>query len=50
MKDRTLRGKVALAGIGETTYYKHGQAPTSEFQLALEAILKACDGRGHRSP
>src|SRR5678815_4697838 len=46
MKDRTLRGKVALAGIGETTYYKHGQAPTSEFQLALEAILKACGDAG----
>ncbi len=46
MKDRTLRGKVVLAGIGETTYYKHGQAPASEFQLALEAILKACHDAG----
>jgi len=46
MKDRTLRGKVVLAGIGETTYYKHGQAPASEFQLALEAILKACADAG----
>src|SRR5262245_63437055 len=46
MKDRTLRGKVVLAGIGETTYYKHGQSPTSEFQLALEAILNACADAG----
>jgi acetyl-CoA acetyltransferase len=46
MNDRTLRGTVVLAGIGETTYYKHGQAPTSEFQLALEAILKACADAG----
>ena len=30
-----IRGKVAIAGIGETTYYKHGQAPDSEFKLAL---------------
>src|SRR5215510_15926985 len=43
---RTLRGKVALAGIGETTYYKHGQAPVSEFSLALQAILRACEDAG----
>jgi acetyl-CoA acetyltransferase len=46
MKERTLRGKTAIAGVGETTYYKHGQAPASEFQLALEAILKACADAG----
>ena len=27
MTARTLRGKVAVVGIGETTYYKHGQSP-----------------------
>ena len=32
---RSIRGRVAVAGIGETTYYKHGQAPQSEFALAL---------------
>ena len=48
MKERTLRGKTAIAGVGETTYYKHGQAPASEFQLALEAILKACADAGLR--
>jgi acetyl-CoA acetyltransferase len=45
-KDRTLRGKVAIAGIGETKYYKHGQAPDSEFALALQAILRACADAG----
>src|SRR5262245_3807254 len=32
--NRTLRGKVVVAGIGETTYYKHGQSPEPEFKLA----------------
>jgi acetyl-CoA acetyltransferase len=43
---RTIRGRVAIAGIGETTYYKHGQAPVSEFALALQAILRACEDAG----
>lgn len=42
MSERTLRGKVAIAGIGETTYYKHGQSPDAEFKLALKAVLAAC--------
>ena len=46
MMDRTLRGKVAIAGIGETTYYKHGKAPDAEFALALKAILSACEDAG----
>jgi len=46
MADRTLRGKTAIAGIGETTYYKHGQSPHSEFKLALEAVVKACEDAG----
>ena len=37
MNARTLRGKVAVVGIGETTYYKHGQSPDAEFKLALQA-------------
>src|SRR5262245_11054563 len=44
--ERTLRGKIAVVGIGETTYYKHGQAPDSEFTLALRAIMAACDDAG----
>ena len=42
MKDRTLRGRAAIVGIGETPYLKHGQAPVPEFRLALQAILNAC--------
>ena len=43
---RTIRGQVAIAGIGETAYYKHGRAPESEFALALQAILRACEDAG----
>jgi hypothetical protein len=46
MSERTLRGKVAIAGIDETTYYKHGKSPDAEFKLALEAILHACRDAG----
>jgi acetyl-CoA acetyltransferase len=44
--DRSLRGKVAVVGVGETRYYKHGQAPDPEVKLALQAILAACDDAG----
>lgn len=46
MTSRTLRGKAVVAGIGETTYYKHGQSPDPEFKLALMAILKAAEDAG----
>jgi len=46
MSDRTLRGKVAVAGIGQTEYYRWGKAPEPEFKLALQAILAACDDAG----
>ncbi|MEM7255124.1 MAG: acetyl-CoA acetyltransferase [Pseudomonadota bacterium] len=46
MSERTLRGKVAVIGIGETDYYKHGQSPDAEFKLALKAILAACKDAG----
>ena len=46
MNGRSIRGKVAVAGIGETTYYKHGQSPDAEFALALQAILRACEDAG----
>ncbi|MGE3993029.1 thiolase C-terminal domain-containing protein, partial [Pseudorhodoplanes sp.] len=39
---RSLRHKVAIVGIGETDYYRHGQASDAEFKLALKAILSAC--------
>src|SRR5215813_12668498 len=46
MGNRTLRGKVAIVGIGETAYYKHGRSPDPEFALALRAILRACEDAG----
>src|SRR5262247_310093 len=46
MSKRTLRGQAAIVGVGETDYYKHGQAPVSEFKLALQAILAACEDAG----
>lgn len=46
MVARTLRGTAAVVGIGETAYYKHGQAPEPEFKLALRAILAACADAG----
>lgn len=46
MSGRTLRGQVAVVGIGETTYFKHGKSPDPEFVLALRAILAACRDAG----
>ena len=46
MSSRTLRGRSAVIGIGETTYYKRGLAPHAEFKLALEAIVTACADAG----
>lgn len=46
MTDRTLRGRAAIVGIGETPYLKHGLAPVPEFRLALQAILNACADAG----
>ena len=46
MKARSLRGQVAVIGIGETEYYRHGQSPDAEFKLALKAILNACHDAG----
>ncbi len=44
--DRTLRGRVAVIGVGETAYYRHGTSPDPEFKLALKAILAACRDAG----
>src|SRR5712692_7058594 len=46
MSEYSIKDKVAIAGIGETTYYKRGQSPVSEFRLACEAITKAADDAG----
>ena len=42
----SLRGQVAVAGVGETEYFKCGQAPDPEFKLALNAIVNACADAG----
>ena len=42
----TLRGRVAVAGIGESLYYKRGQSPHEAFMLALQAIVAACEDAG----
>ena len=44
--ERSLRGRVAVIGIGETDYYRHGASPDPEFKLALKAILAACEDAG----
>ncbi len=46
MNQRSLRGRTAVVGIGETAYYKRGQSPDAEFKLALDAIIKACEDAG----
>jgi acetyl-CoA acetyltransferase len=43
---RSIRGRVAVAGVGETPYYKRGEAPDAEFKLALKAIQAACANAG----
>ena len=46
MSEFTVKDKAAIVGLGETKYYKRGGAPVSEFRLALEAILRACEDAG----
>lgn len=46
MSTRSLRGQVAIAGIGESTYFKRGEAKEPEFALGLRAILAACADAG----
>jgi len=46
MDQYTVKDRVAIVGVGETKYYKRGQAPVSEFRLACEAIIKAADDAG----
>ena len=41
-----MHGKAVVVGVGETTYYKHGQSPDTEFQLACSAIQRAADDAG----
>ncbi len=40
---RSLRGRAAIVGIGESTYYKRGKSPDSEFELCLRAVIAAAE-------
>jgi len=42
----TLRSQAAIVGIGNTTFYKAGQSGRSALDLALDAILRACEDAG----
>lgn len=44
--ERTLRGQVAIIGIGETAYHRHGQSPEPEFKMVARAVLAACRDAG----
>lgn len=41
-----MRNQRAIAGIGESAYYKRGLSPKSEFLLTCEAILAAVEDAG----
>ncbi|MFW6868049.1 thiolase C-terminal domain-containing protein [Nocardioides sp. CPCC 206347] len=41
--NRSLRGRAAIVGIGESTFYKRGTSPDSEFALCLKAVIAAAD-------
>ena len=41
-----MHGSASIAGIGESTYYKRGESPQTEFQLACIAILRAVEDAG----
>ena len=41
-----LKGQVALAGIGQTPFYRRGTAPYSERKMLLQAIVDACEEAG----
>ena len=41
-----MHGQAVVVGVGESEYYKHGQSPHSEFQLACMAIQHAAQDAG----
>jgi len=46
MDERTIRGKTAIVGLGETRYYKRGASPDPEFKMTLDAIMLAAEDAG----
>ena len=41
-----MNGQAVVVGVGESTYYKHGGSPDTEFQLACTAIRRAAEDAG----
>ena len=41
-----MHGQAVVVGVGESEYYKHGQSPDTEFQLACTAIQHAARDAG----
>ena len=41
-----MHGKAAICGIGESSYYRWGGSPQTEFQLACTAIRRAVEDAG----
>src|SRR5215475_14855081 len=41
-----MHASTAVVGIGESTYYKRGESPHTEFQLACIAIRRAVEDAG----
>jgi acetyl-CoA acetyltransferase len=41
-----MHGQAVVVGVGESTYYKHGGSPDTEFQLACTAIKNAAADAG----
>ena len=46
MTARSIRGRAAVVGVGESGYYKRSQSPYPEFVLCLQAVLAACADAG----
>ena len=46
MGTHPFRGRVVVAGIGESDYYRYGNSPEPEFVLVLQAIRAACANAG----
>jgi acetyl-CoA acetyltransferase len=44
--DGSFSGSTAIAGIGETAYYRRGGSPDAEFKMALQATLAAAADAG----
>ena len=46
MTERSIRGRAAVVGVGESEYYKRSRSPDPEFVLCLKAIVAACADAG----